>query len=265
MNKCVIVVCIVLAIISQTACDANQQKEVAINQEVALANEELVSKPHFVAEKSFPDFIYDVGPRFAAIKKEDLDKAKTFNDFIDAEEAERIASYKTMTVTILNGDNMIDIIETSSNETLTPEQLTLLHDAPYSTNLIIKADFMERYPGTDYLGTNYASPYLTIVPEKQATYVDGKEALKEYLKVESEIARKDVDPEKLQAAKLFFTVTKHGTIESVKLDRSSGYPIVDKTMIELITKTQTSWKPAENSKGEKVDQELVVSFGLGGC
>jgi len=36
-------------------------------------------------------------------------------------------------------------------------------------------------------------------------------------------------------------------------------------MIELITKTPGEWQPAENYKGEKVDQELVVSFGLMGC
>jgi hypothetical protein len=36
-------------------------------------------------------------------------------------------------------------------------------------------------------------------------------------------------------------------------------------MTELITNFPGTWEPAENSKGEKVDQELVVSFGLMGC
>ena len=26
-----------------------------------------------------------------------------------------------------------------------------------------------------------------------------------------------------------------------------------------------AWQPAENAKGEKVDQELVISFGAMGC
>ena len=112
---------------------------------------------------------------------------------------------------------------------------------------------------------SYSTPHLTIVPEKQATYSNGKDALKKFLKDNSKNTRSSVNPEKLQPAKLFFTVTKKGTIEHVKLDRSSNYPLVDKTMIELITKTPGTWEPAQNSKGEKIDQELVISFGLMGC
>ncbi len=265
MKRYVIVVCTLGAIVSQTACDAHKRSEAGSTKEIALVNEEPVSQPHLVAEKSFPDFIYEVGSRFSAITKSDLNKARNFSDFIEFEDAERIASYKSMSVTLLKVDNMSDQVETSTSGILTPAQLTLLKAAPYSTNLVIKADFMERYSETDYLGSNYASPYFTVVPEKQAAYKSGNGALKKYLRIESEIARKDVIPEKLQPAKLYFTVTKDGTIEQVKLDRTSGYPIVDKTMIELITKTETLWDPAENSKGERVDQELVVSFGLLGC
>ena len=36
-------------------------------------------------------------------------------------------------------------------------------------------------------------------------------------------------------------------------------------MIELIYKIPGTWQPAENAKGEKIDQELVLSFGLMGC
>ena len=36
-------------------------------------------------------------------------------------------------------------------------------------------------------------------------------------------------------------------------------------MIQLIKNTPDQWVPAENEKGEKVEQELVVSFGLMGC
>jgi len=36
-------------------------------------------------------------------------------------------------------------------------------------------------------------------------------------------------------------------------------------MIKLIKNLPGDWKPAENYKGELMDQELVVSFGLMGC
>ena len=38
----------------------------------------------------FTDFIYDVTPRFAPIKKTDIDKATSISDFIDAETLEII-------------------------------------------------------------------------------------------------------------------------------------------------------------------------------
>ena len=51
----------------------------------------------------------------------------------------------------------------------------------------------------------------------------------------------------------------------VELEESSGYPAIDKTMIELLTNAPGKWKPAKNAKGEKVDQQLVFSFGEVGC
>ncbi|PHS04082.1 MAG: hypothetical protein COA88_14525, partial [Kordia sp.] len=107
--------------------------------------------------------------------------------------------------------------------------------------------------------------HLTIIPEKQAVHIDGKNELKKFLKENSKKSRTNVVPEKLRPAKLYFTVTKNGSIKNVKLDRSSGYPLLDEKIIELINNTSGKWKPAENYKGEKIEQELVVSFGLMGC
>ena len=123
----------------------------------------------------------------------------------------------------------------------------------------------EKNAETGVLEDTHWTPYLTIVPEKQAEYLKGKESLKKYLKESSEDARAHVIPEKLQPAKLYFTVTKNGTIADVRLDKSSNYPVVDKRMIDLITNLPGKWEPAENLKGEKVDQEFVISFGLMGC
>jgi hypothetical protein len=268
MRKHVILVCAVLTLLSQTACDSSNQKEIAIDQQLALVSEGLLNnKPALekIEKKIFSDFFYDVGPRFASIKKTDLDTIRTLSDFIGEEDAERIVSYRSLMITILNGQEETNIKETGNSGVFTAAQIKLLQAADYSTNILIRGVFREKSLETGLLEVTERTPYLTIVPEKQAAYIHGMDALREYLKTESEEARIHVDSEKLQPAKLFFTVTTHGTIENVKLDRSSGYPIVDKTMIELIINTQKEWSPAENSTGKKVDQELVVSFGLMGC
>ena len=95
---------------------------------------------------------------------------------------------------------------------------------------------------------SYLSPHLTVVPEKQAEYINGKQNLMNYLKDKSLEARANVQVDKLQPAKLYFTVTKTGTIENVTLDRSSNYLEVDKKMIELLK---------ENGALEK--EELIIA------
>lgn len=218
-------------------------------------------------DRIFTDFIYDVGPRFGPIKKTDLDKIRSFNDIIDQEHAQRIVSYKSVSVIVIINDEQSNIRETGNSDKLTEAQLNLLQSSSYSTHFLIRAEYQEKNKDTGELEDTYSSPHQTIVPEKQAEYSEGKDALKSYLKENSKVARNraNVDPEKLQPAKLYFTVTKNGTIENIKLDRTSNYPLVDETMIELMTKLPGTWIPAENYKGEKVDQELVVSFGLMGC
>ena len=215
----------------------------------------------------FSDFIYDVGPRFGSIKKHIVDKATSIDPFLDEDVLQSIVNIKSVSIIVFKDEKRTNIREIGYSSKLTFAQLKLLHSFDYSTNFLIQVDFQEKNSTNDKLHNNYSSPYLTIVPESQAEYALGKKALKEYLKESSKEARLEanVEVEKLQPAKLFFTVTKKGTIDNVRLDRTSNYPLVDKTMIELIKKAPGTWNPAKNIKGEKVDQELVVSFGLIGC
>ncbi len=113
--------------------------------------------------------------------------------------------------------------------------------------------------------TSHWGPYLPVEPVKEATYEGGMDALMKYLEENSKEARAGQEMDKLQPFKLIFTVTKNGTIENIKLDGTSGYYAIDYRMIDLILKAPGKWEPAENSKGEKVDQEQVVALGPTGC
>ena len=75
----------------------------------------------------------------------------------------------------------------------------------------------------------------------------------------------NIDADKLTFAKLYFTVSKTGTLKDFKLDRSCGHPASDQKIRELLKSTADQWQAAENDKGEKVEQGLVVSFGGDGC
>ncbi|MGB5499160.1 MAG: hypothetical protein WBM77_09555 [Maribacter sp.] len=268
MQKSIIIFCAVLTTLGLIAYGVLNWTDAETDQLETPAKREIASITQVVGpvkERIFSDFIYGVGPRFGPIKKRDLDKARTFDDFISEEHSKRIVSYKSLSVIYIINDEQSDIRETGSSDELNAAQLKLLQSADYSTNFLIRAEYQQKNKETGALEDSYSTPHLTIVPEKQAEYVSGKDVLIEYLKENSKEVRTNVEADKLQPAKLFFTVSQNGAIENVRLDRSSNYPAVDKKMIELITQAPGSWVPAENSKGQKVDQELVISFGLMGC
>jgi len=268
MKKNILFICITLITLSLTAYGFINWNDSKTDQLAISADENIAAKtkvPDKVKNRVFTDFIYDVGPRFGAIKKREVDKAISIATFFDKKQLQSMVSLKSVNIILIKGDKRTDTKTTGYSEKLTIAQLKLLQSFNYSTNFLIRAEYQQINKETDELEDSYSTPHLTIVPEKEANYLKGKYALKKFLKENSEIARTYVDPEKLKPAKLYFTVTKKGTIENINLDRSSGYPLVDEKMIELINNTPEKWKPAENYKGEKVVQELVVSFGLMGC
>ena len=268
MKKNIIIFCTVLTTLSLMAFGVIKWTDPETDQ-LEIKTTKVVTSDSQVKEKikvgTFSDFIYDVGPRFGPIKKGDLDKARSIDAFLDEEQMLAMVSLKSVSVIIIKDDKQSDIRETGYTKELTSAQLKLIHSSDYSTNFLIRMEYQQKNKETGKLEDSYSTPHMTIVPERQAVYVNGKDSLIEYLKEYSEAVRVNVESEKLKPAKLFFTVTKNGAIKNVKLDRSSNYPSLDKRMIELINEAPGYWEPAQNSKGEKVDQELVVSFGLIGC
>lgn len=247
-------------------CKNNTNNEIA-QLDTSVKQEIAIDTPIKKEKKKdlFPDFIYDVGPRFGPIKKSDLEKVTSISDFIPEDELQQIEVLKSVSIMVYEENIKFNLRENVISEEFNDAQLELLKSFDYSTNFLIKAEYLQKSDNAGSMENSYSSPHHTIVPEKQAKFIDGKDALKSFLKLYSEDARKNVDPEKLKPAKLFFTVTKNGTIDNIHLDRSSNYPEVDEVMIKLISEVPGTWIPAENSKGERVDQELVVSFGLIGC
>jgi len=268
MKKNILFICITLITLSLTAyglinCNYSKtdQLEISVNENITTKTQ----VHNKVKKRIFTDFIYDVGPRFGAIKKRKVDEATSIATFFEENQLKSIISLKSVDIITIKGDKRTDTKVSGNSNKLTTAQLKLLQSFDYSTSFLIRAEYQQLNKETGELEDSYSTPHLTIVPEKEARYSHGIDTLKKLLKKNSESARINIDPEKLKPAKLYFTVTKNGSIENVKLDKSSGYPLVDKTMFELITKTLGKWQPAENHKGEKVDQELVVSFGLTGC
>ena len=264
MKKRILIFSAILIILSLTAYGFTKWNDAVAeqNNEIAKLDKQVVKKLY---NKEAPRFFYAVGTRFGAIKKEDIDKAKSIDDFLDVEQMDKIVYLKSTSVIIIINDEQSEIRESGNSKTLNRAQLKLLQSSDYSTNFIVRVEYRQMNKEIGELEDSYSTPHLTIVPEKQAVYVSGEDALIDYLRKNSKEPVALVDEDKLKPAKLYFTVTKEGAISNLKLDRTSGDTSIDAKMVELIKNLPGKWEPAENSKGKKVDQELVFSFGLMGC
>ncbi len=264
-----IMYCAILLSLSITTFGCSSINDSATGQ-VETSNTQFVSfDPQVVTENEdriIPKFFYGVDSRFiATLTKEDLNHARSVEDLFPRGQAAAIVSYHSVWITILDDYRETDQAAAGVSEALNPAMIDLLQSVDYSTNILIKANYRVQNEKTGEWRDFYATPHITIVPEKQAEYMPGKAALIEYLKANSIEKTALVQKEKLQSGKLYFTVSKDGTISDVKLASTSGYPAIDQRMIELITKAPGKWEAAENAKGEKVDQDLVFSFGTIGC
>ena len=103
MKKNILIITVLIIAISVTAfdflsednnkCEAAESKLAAIDKPGTKNN---------ALSRDF-EFIYFVGTRFTrAIKKSDLDQAKSITEFLSEEEVNRIVSYHSVKVTLLD-------------------------------------------------------------------------------------------------------------------------------------------------------------------
>lgn len=259
MKKNILIFCAAFAILHLTAFSY-------INPN----NDKAVISCHKIAP---PDLVYKVESRFMSrITKKDLLNAKSIIDILPKKATQSTEAYKNTSISILHRDNRVSIIynnkaitELGNNSVLNAAQLKLLQSVDYSTNIRITSLCKKKNAITGKLEEYDLVYYMTIVPEKEATVIAGHDALINYLKKNSKAATVFITEDQLKPGKVSFTVTKKGTIAKVRIMSTSGYSFIDKTLVELINNMPQKWNAATNSKGEKVDQELIFFFGQQGC
>ena len=247
-------------VINNIKIDSNEKQLAAI--EIDLVK---TSTPNEIEKEKFVDFNFDIGPRFASFEKNKAKTVKSIYDVFDEQETKAMLSYTSVSIIKIINDEQTNIREIGYSKTLTEAQLRLLNSLEYSDSFLIRLDYQQKNKETGALEENYHSPHYTIVPAKQAQFSEGREQLLHYLRNNSADVLVNIKEKLLQPAKLYFTVTQTGEVDNIRLDRSSNYPAIDARMIELLYKLPGRWIPAENEDGQKVAQELVISFGLLGC
>lgn len=208
------------------------------------------------------NFSYAMGTRFGAtITKTELNKAVSVDELVPAEADWASFPIQRVDITLLG---QIELSEVSDDARLTEGQLRLLQSAHYSDSFRIIAKTSE----TLTCGSQesyHLTYFITVTPEQQAEYEDGKDAFIAYVLENSQDAIALVQNQYLEPGSVEFTVNENGTVENVTLNATSGYHRADERIMELIENAPGKWVPAENAEGEKVAQQLVFFFGLIGC
>ncbi|WP_296386391.1 hypothetical protein [Winogradskyella sp.] len=237
--------------------ETNNSKSIA-DKTIAIENQ-TTEDPN---RNGIPVLYYGVDTRFAAVKKSDIAKAKTIYAFLNEGEKEQIAHINSVRIIVIENNQQSNKQEYSSDENLTNAQLQLIKSLDYFNHFTIRTEFKEKNKETGKLDERFFGPHITVVPDTQAIYVNGKEALINYLKEHSKDNMNVIKDEKLGAIKLSFIITKEGEVSNVKHDAmTTGYPSIDEKFMKLIKNIPGKWIPAENANGEKMEQELVFTFG----
>ena len=106
---------------------------------------------------------------------------------------------------------------------------------------------------------------VTAVPATEAEYPGGFNKISEYINenVFNKIPKSD-DAENIRNAIVNFTVNEEGQVVDAKISRSSENLKLDNLLLDTFNK-MPNWKPAKNSKGINVKQEISIPLGRTGC
>lgn len=252
----------ILIVFNFTSCKESNDNELHLKDTALLEQGDQNMNPGIVES----EYYYGIGSRFEAISKTDLDKITTIYPFNRAHENERIEKVNSTEIIIIENDRQTDKRYYGDSENLSDSQKALFKSLSYSKNFSFRTNFIEKSNNDTKLEEKKYNPHYTVVPETEALYIEGEEAIINYLIKNSKVETANLDNKKVRPAKIYYTITKKGTLENVHMDRTTGYPVLDTKLIELISKISGQWLPAKNSNGEFVAQEFAFTFGpKGGC
>lgn len=191
-----------------------------------------------------------------------LVNAAKISDLIDGYPVSWIAEYVSTGISVASGDIVNKAISTDDN--LTPEQVSLLKNADLGDDVVIDVAYKSSNFITKELDMRYIHYAATVVPEHEAHYPGGPESMRSYLKESAINKIRNETFKAFQQAVIRFTVDEHGQIANPRVTTTSGDTKTDNLLLKAL-KNMPKWKPALNSAGASVTQDFEFIVGNTGC
>ncbi len=155
----------------------------------------------------------------------------------------------------------------SNSDKLTAEQKNLLTNADLGSDVSITLKYQYKNKTDDQYGprkqTVLCTGSVTVVPETEAEFPGGFKQLADY--VNTHIVGDKTEKtglQKIERAAVKFIITEEGKVTDARLVSSTNDAAIDKLILDAFT-TMPNWKPATNSKGLKVKQQIYIPFSVG--
>jgi len=169
-------------------------------------------------------------------------------------------------VEILTIQNGKSISEKGRNQYLTLAQQNAILNADQDSEIGVKIKFKYQNNLQNFKTsgdkTIEGEFKVLVVPDFEAQFQGGLIQLIDYFN-KKVTKSEEVNGTKLEYIPIVeakFKVHENGKIRQVKLLNSTSDPKIDRCIIQAISQ-MPDWKPAANSKGKKVTQEIILQFG----
>lgn len=210
------------------------------------------------------DFYYHIGPRFSPISLTKIKAAKSVSDILEEDWELNPNELKNLEIQNILFERRSGIKISGNSPDFTNEQLLFLEHLEYSEHFMLSMDLLHQNDLNQQI-PEHISPHYTVVPAQQAYYLEGNRNLLNHIREENRSITNGVSPEDLGTTMLYFVVGSDGKLKDFHFDQPSPLPAADAKLIDILSNLPGSWVPAENEAGEKVAQQLVLTFGMPGC
>jgi TonB family protein len=202
--------------------------------------------------------VYLFNPYGAPISRTELSAAKSMVDLMKEYPSSWVSNYISTEVSVVsNGEEKT---AKGSDGTLNEAQRALLKVADFNTKININVKYKQENSATRKIEENNLNYLISVIPDTEATYSAGRDALKDYLKKNAMDLIPDADLKDLKEGTVHFTINEKGQVEGVELIEGTGKSTVDQLLLNAIGK-MPKWKPAKDAKGTAVKQQFSFSAG----
>jgi hypothetical protein len=255
-----IVMVLTISLLLEVSAGSNAEKDSRIdnNQNHYYSKKRLWTQ-YPVAEDSLPILSAEIVGKYAKkIKKEALLNAQTLADIIPYYPSNWISEYDE--VEILTTGKGLGLKAYSAKDLLNTLQKNIMAESDFGTTMYINVRYKYQNPMTQILEENEIHVNMLVVPFVEAAFAEGDEKMKQYIQENITEPIVKSTPKQNHKGEVAFTVNHKGEIVNAKVTKSSDNLKADKLMLDAIHK-MPNWKPAENSKGLKVNQRFTLRIG----